>query len=301
MTQTALKQGDELIELPSGTKVLYRPSSHRYWLAGEEITEVEPGRKLTTVPCVGVTTITGAYDKPALLPWAEQQTCEALLGAVEGGEPLAYRDGRLTPEGALQAMREAERGWRFTRDRAATRGNSVHEALQRLAVEGQIPRLGDFPAEDRGYVQALVRFWLDAKPETVACEVVVASEELCVAGRLDLEMRLTEERVLVTDAETGEVESFAPGFYRLDAKTAKAIYPVENYSQLEAYERLAIESGREPSDGRIVLRLDESGAYEVALSTAGPDTFTRIHAGYVATKELRDSRAKKPKREAVKA
>ncbi len=300
MPMTALKEGDELIALPSGSKVLYRDSSHRYWMMIEPLEVIEAGRKVETVPLVGVTTVTGCLDKPALLPWVEAQTCAALFEPDEGGMVLAERMP-ADPEALAEALKRAQLGWRYTRDAAASRGTSVHAALTELAEQGTIPRPSRFPAEDQGYVRGLIRFWLDAAPEVEACEMVVASERLCMAGRFDLLWRNSEPRELCVNAETGEAATFEPGLCLTDAKTSKAVYPTENFTQLEGYEVLRLESGYEPTDERLVLRLDEGGAYEVARSTATAEDFLAVRQVYEMDKRLKASRPRPKKREAVAA
>lgn len=294
MASTEIKDGDTVAELPSGDRVLYRDTSHRYWLL-DAGAEVMPGAKVHTTPLVGVTSIIGCLDKPSLLPWVEEQTCVAVQ-ALAGIGPVPLSSGPLRA-----AMREAQVGWQFTRDKRATSGTSIHDALELLAREGRNPRLSDFPEQDRGFVRALASFWLDARPDVIATEVVVASGEHGIAGRLDLHARIME-RDLVVDAESGERATFGPGRFLFDAKTSKAVYPVENFAQLAGYELLFQEShDARGTDGQIVLRLDESGSYEVALSTATPDDFLAILGAYEAAKRLRASRPRKAKRDAVRA
>ncbi len=294
MASTEIKTDDAVFDLPDGSRVLYRDSSHRYWLLNAEA-EVVPGAKVQTTPLVGVTSIIGCLDKPALLPWVEEQTCIAVQALAESG-PVD-----LAAPALRVAMRESQVGWQFTRDKRATSGTSIHDALEQLAREGKNPRLADFPEQDRGFVRGLASFWLDARPDVIATEVVVASGEHGIAGRLDLHARIAE-RELVVDAASGERATFGPGRFLWDAKTSKAVHPVENFTQLAGYEILFRESHDQAgTDGQIVLRLDESGSYEVALSTAVPGDFLAILGAYETAKRLRASRPRKAKREPVGA
>lgn len=289
MAQTAIKPDDQLLAMPDGSKVLYRDSSHRYWSPSETLDELPtPGAKVTTTPLTGVTTVTGCLDKPALLPWVEEQTCEAIqaLAAQQIVIPVSAPD-------LLAALSEAQLGWRYTRDRRATSGTSVHAALERLATTGSLPPMADFPVEDHGYVQGLAAFWLDARPGVEATEVVVASQAHGLAGRFDLLASVTGAR-LVVDSDTGAREAFT-GRFRWDAKTSRAIYATENFAQLAGYDLLADQCGHDPVDGSLVLRLDQSGAYEVALSTATHEDFLAILGAYETGKRLAASRPRRRK------
>ena len=133
-----------------------------------------------------VTTILGVIDKwGPLMHWAVQET-------------------------------KAGRDYRETRDTAATRGTSVHDALEVLATEGTPPSLTDFPEEDRGYVSGLCSWWLDHEPKAVLVEQIVASKRLRFAGRFDL--------LAVIDGTT----------HLLDLKTSGRVYET-HHLQAVAY------------------------------------------------------------------
>lgn len=294
MPATVMKDGDQLVTLPSGDRILYRDQTHKYWSVIDLTTEVVDGGKVQTEPLVGVTSITGCLDKSrALMPWVEEQTCTAILRLLEADQILPG-----SPQGLRSLMRNLEVGYNFVRDQAATRGQSVHDALERLATGQGLPKLGDFPESDRGFVRALASFWLDAQPVTLATEEIVASRRLGVAGRYDL-LASIDTRALVVDAGSGERGEIPAGTYRWDLKTGKGIYPVEHFAQLAGYERLARDSGHDWSDGQIVIRLDESGAYEVAVSAATEDDFIGVLGAYRASRRLSASRPRKRKQVAA--
>jgi hypothetical protein len=188
-------------------------------------------------PLVSVSTVLNVLDKPGLLSWVREITLQG------------------------------ENYWEV-RDASATRGTSVHSALEALATEGTIPKLADFPEEDRGYVQALAGWWLEAKPEVIASEVIVASLEHNFAGRFDLRCRIDGKVTL------------------LDAKTSKRVYPTTHFAQLEAYEGASVESGYDPTDQRMVLRLGGDGVYETAVSCASYSDFLGIKAAFDAQKRV---------------
>jgi hypothetical protein len=189
------------------------------------------------VPLTAVSSVLGVLDKPGLLHWVRTVTLK--------GEDF----------------------W-DVRDEASTRGTSVHNAAEVLANTGTPPSLSDFPETDRGYVQALASWWLDARPDVIATEVIVASLEHRFAGRFDLLCTINGRRCLC------------------DFKTSKKIYPREMFAQLEAYEGASVECGYPPTDDRLIVRLGEDGTHEVAESCASYGDFLAIKAAFDACKRI---------------
>lgn len=188
-------------------------------------------------PLVSVSSVLGVLDKPALIHWAWN------LG----------REGR---------------DFRDERNKASTRGTSVHDAAELLATTGKPPKLADFPEDDRGYVQALASWWLTVRPTVIATEVIVASLEHGYAGRFDLLCEIDGKRCL------------------RDYKTSRSIHAVEMFAQLEAYELAATESGHPPTDSRGIVRLGEDGTFEEAESCASAADFLGVKAAFDARKRI---------------
>lgn len=220
-----------------------------------------------------VTQILGVLAKPALPWWGMTVGVDGLLHLKAQGVEIPWDD----PEGACKLLTEHKLTVNHVKDAAATRGKSVHDALEAFATEGTVPRPSTFPAEDRGFVQALARALMELAPECEATEVMVGSSEHGFAGRYDLRCRV--DGVLA----------------RLDLKTGKRVYD-EALLQLAAYELAAVEMGEEPSDRLLVLRLGVDGEFEVVESHATPDMFLGIKRAYDALQALKDSRPRKPRK-----
>lgn len=187
-----------------------------------------------------------------------------LLGVIDKSGPLMAWAVRETKEG---------RDYRETRDTAATRGTSVHDALEVLATDGTPPSLSDFPEEDRGYVQGLCSWWLEAKPEPLMVEQVVASRLNRFAGRFDLLANIGGESWLV------------------DLKTSGSVYP-EMHFQIAAYELALVECGWPRPDHGGILRVDQEGTYEFVVARATEEDFLTVASLYESLKRVR----RKPKK-----
>lgn len=280
MPQTAIKDGDELVELPSGLPVLYRPHTHNYWSVPEG-TVVEPGRKVTTTPLVGVSTVSNIFAKDALVWWGMECGIDAvrLLAA-------SVDVARLTSEELVDAVRSAKLTCNDVRDQAAERGTMAHDALLAHFAQGRPPRLADFPADRRGYIMAGAAWLLDWRPDPIDVETVVASAAHGFAGRYDLHARFptigTSGRV---DFKTSEKP-----LYDADGNLKHRPYP-EHLSQVEGYEIAAVESGYGPSDFRAVVRLDSTGRYSMTESPARPAHFLGDLLAYRNRRDLKKARA----------
>ncbi len=225
-----------------------------------------------------VTTVLDVLAKPALTWWGQTIGVQGVCHLHELGVEIPWGD----PAGVTKLLTEHRITVNHQRDAAATRGRSIHDALEAWAQHGTVPRLSDFPTEDRGYVQALAAAVMELRPECEATEVMVGSSVHKFAGRYDLRCRIDGALV------------------RLDLKTGRRIY-TEALVQLAAYELAAVEVGEEPSDRRLILRLGEDGSHEVAESFATGDMFLGILAAYNALQELKASKPKKPRKAKVAA
>lgn len=180
--------------------------------------------------------------------------------------------GCIDKSGPLMAWAVAEtkagRDYRETRDTAATRGTSVHDALEVLATDGTPPDLRNFPEEDRGYVQGLCGWWLKHDPVPTMVEQVVASKRLRFAGKFDL---------------LAEVGGFST---LIDLKTSKRVYET-HHLQLGGYRLALTECGWEDPFEAAVLRVGEDGSYEYVPGKADPADFECVVALYEVLKKMR--------------
>lgn len=227
------RPGDVVATLPCGVDVLYRDSSHRYW-------------------------IVDAWDGDRIAKKHTAYSVTSILKILDKGEGITRWAVRLAQEG---------KDWQDERDSAGTRGQSIHDALERLARDNAAPALWDYPADDRGYVQALSAWWLDHKPEVIQTEVIVAHPELDYAGRFDLLCRIDGKVWLV------------------DLKTAKRVYR-EAHLQLAAYAAAMDACGYDPPERMGVLRVGKDGAYEFARSWATPDHWFGVLGAHRALREF---------------
>ena len=124
-------------------------------------------------------------------------------------------------------------------------GTSIHVAAEKLAMTGSVPTIEDFPEDDRGYVQALARWYMAAEPEFEHIEVIAASPTFKYAGRFDGIAKLKG----------------TPGRSMLDYKTSGGVYDSFDV-QLSGYDLAWLEMGNEPLQGHFIIHLRPDGTYE---------------------------------------
>lgn len=244
---------DELVTTPSGYRIHFNPRNHRYKLGHD-------AESMTFVP--SVSTILGDTLPKNLSGWAERGAVDGLL-SLSRAAGIVFND----TDSALKAMqRNGLRHWQ-RRDAAALRGTTVHKAFELLG-DGKVPNIAKAPADQRGYVQAIAAWWLDAQPEVEHNELMVGSWEHMFAGRLDLIARLKDGRRGI-----------------IDLKTSSAVRDSHHF-QMAGYQIGVEESGYGDVDFRAVLRVANDGTYEFVESWATPDQFTALLAGYRAIKKF---------------
>jgi hypothetical protein len=252
-----------------------------------------------------VTTVLGVLDKPAL-PWWGMKV------GIQGVMTLCNLDlVRIFTHGQQSALVvRNETGWmvagedqiielltkhaltvNHVRDKAGSRGQVVHDALESWAQTGNLPDPSIYPPNEKGYVLGLLAFLKDVpSAEPVASEVLVASLKYGFAGRYDIRLKTTEEhRVVIhrTPKRGPKYALLAPGEYLGDLKSSKGIYS-SHARQLEGYEQASIESGYEPTAGRGILHVSAEGEYEFVRSWATFEDFRAVldvYASDVAMKE----------------
>lgn len=234
--------------------------------------QAEPRRRylVNGQPVPSVTQILGVLDKPALVWWGMRVGVEGACRLQDAGELPA------DPDKAVKALTAKKLTVNHVKTRAATRGTSLHDALEAYMRDGTVPMPAGFPEADRGYVRALAKAMLDLNPVPLAMEVVVGSAAHGFGGRYDLLCELGGNQV------------------RLDLKTGKRVYETAHL-QLAAYELAALEMGETRSDYQAILRLGEDGAFEFTVGRADPAEFLAVKAAYDAV-----TRVKREVREAAK-
>lgn len=195
-----------------------------------------------------VTTILGKItSSDALLDWYEARGAEAALSLSRRG----FLD-HVTPEHAVEAVREAGMGAKDHARDAADRGIRIHKVLQDYAESGAVPNPADYVEDDRGYLRGLIRWLLRADPQPVAVERLVVHPDFRYAGRLDLRARVHN------------------GEYIVDLKTNRRaqIYR-KSCLQAVAYHVADVRSGAEPCDGELLVAVGPDGTFAEAFTPNG--------------------------------
>jgi hypothetical protein len=158
------------------------------------------------------------------------------------------------------------------RDKAADRGTFVHDILERLGQEGEVPSATEidstYSEEIRGHVRAVIAWYLDYRPTFVATEVQVTSKH-GFAGRYDLrcfiDLHLRDE----LDLQQGDQRALC----LVDLKTSKDVNPLTHVPQLSGYELASVEMGFPPTDAQFVLQTRPDGTYQFKQSWSTAEDF----------------------------
>lgn len=258
---------------------------HRY----ECISEDHP--QCAGVVYRSVTTILGRAVPKDLSWWGMTIGAEAVQTLLERDYDIAA----MSPVEVVDAIKAEKLTVRDRMGQAATRGTSIHQALEDYGTTGKLPTLTDFPASDRGYVRGLARFFMEYQPEIVASEVQVVSVEHEFAGTYDFEANIHGKVTGTTFTPDPAASTFTLG----DLKTSRFIYPTSHFPQIEAYEYARIENGRTPTDVRAVLHVTATGGMSLVPSTFTFEDFLILKASSEVVRRG-DSEGAKLKREVLK-
>jgi hypothetical protein len=259
---TDTREGSE-ITVYDGFSVEYRDASHRYWT----ITGAGGTAGHERTPAISVTSALKVLDKPALVAWAERMGVEGALRLERSG---VLAD--INEEDALGVVRAHGEGAEAKREAGADRGTAIHEALRVYCSEGKVPNVGDFDPHVRGYVQGLCKWLLQAQPEPILSEQVVASPTHGFAGRLDLLATVDGRRKLVD----------------LKTNPAGRVY-MEAHLQTAAYVLAAYECGLDPVDDAVIVAAGEDGGFQAMPCCSDPSHFLAVLACHKAVSAVRSS------------
>jgi hypothetical protein len=240
----------------------YRDSNHSYWLDGKRI--------------LGVTTICGVLEKPALVPWVGKMAAEFLLGTRDPFHP----DQWLNPPAW-------EAGQAYTTEQIAelaTTAGRWHADTKRKAA--------DFGTAAHDWIEAYI--YGEKRPEPEAPEVK-ASCAAFVEWIARHHVEFVEVEWSVTDGKVGgklDALALVDGVLRvLDHKTGKGIY-MESVIQVGKYHRMASVLTSVPLVARpIILHEPKDGsgfaAYELPVSPElCGEMFEHLYAAYEIKKEM---------------
>ena len=283
---------------PSGIGVYFASQPKRVYRIGfpdpNHPVEAQSTDEWREVP--SATTVLDVLAKKAL-PWWGMK-----VGVAGMFEHLAWKDyldaipvytGHGADDPAVQEIVNWLTEYKLTvnhvRDKAGSRGQSVHDALETWAKTGHKPDPKIYPPEEKGYIEGLLAFFADVKSaEPEACEVLVASSEHGYAGRYDLRLRTYEPHPVVVHRTKTRVyyKMLMPGETLVDLKTSKGIYD-SHALQLEAYEQASIESGYAPTYARGILHVTADGTYEFVRSWAEFSDFKAVLDVYTSLQNMK--------------
>lgn len=211
--------------MPTQTKIFSREDRRGgfYWLDGK--------------PYVSVTEVLKAINKPALVNWAAKEVYWAVI-----------KDPTLTEEKALAVPQD-------TRDRAGSRGSTIHSLVEAYRASGKI--VDGVPYQFQNYYDGFLAWVATNKVEIVEQEKTVLSREHGFAGTLDLLVKINGN----------------PELWIVDVKTNKAgaVYP-EYALQQSAYKQALAEDGI-TVDRTAILSLKDDGLYNFSQLPDQFDTF----------------------------
>lgn len=193
-----------------------------------------------------------------------------------------------TPEACLKGTSSVERIAKKERvtcndiaDDAKTRGTLIHDAVNKLGIEGTMPQFDEFLPEYRGYIRALSRWWVDQEPDLLLQELFVFSVKRLYAGRLDLVATFgdAEHSVLVDFKTNARVK--ADGSPKLEVLEKHKLQVVGYRAAFEELEQLKADEGAKPFDippiaSSAVVILHESGEYLMQHVTWPPDEWNLL-------------------------
>lgn len=253
---------------PLGDSVVYRDADHSYWADCKR--KMQKGEEVwsgTKPRYAGVSTVVSPYDfRPdSLMRWAADLDLNGIT-QIFGGKELP-----ADPADVRSALWAWKLSWQQARDEKAESGKAAHaKVLHQLAL-GKEPDLDVLLPHERGFGQAIYRWVLDRDPEFLQAEQVVASVANCVAGTLDLRVRM--DSMIGLDHRKGIVV--------VDAK-ARGFIPASSLAQVAGYDKCVVDCGLGgPADHLLVLKLLEDGTYREIWVDDGKAPEER-HEGFLA-------------------
>jgi hypothetical protein len=264
--------------LPSGATVEFwdeigldgLPQQRRYRVDGERLPSIS--------------TVSGSFDKPALMPAAVKLQEQAIIDLAASGVAI----GKLTQPELRSKLRETGTHYDSQWAVARKRGDVAHDVLLRQFIrDGEVPDLAAFGDDQRNWIAAGMKFVLERCPEPLQVEYMVASTEHGFAGRADL-AAIADDFLTAIDLKTVSrwyYEKDREGNVRIgpDGEPVKLPPWDENLLALAGYEIARVESGYIATDRRWIVRLGPDGEYDVYESTKDPEDFLAALRAY-ATK-----------------
>lgn len=237
-----IPDGWQKIDLPVGPSLWYCDERHAYHVCKEDGTR---GKRLTSVSSL-VKPLD--YDAGRLMNWAAHKNGEGIailaadgLSQEEPDDIHAALQFLHSADSIWSALTDAELTYNHLRDKKGAVGTNVHLALEDLAA-GKLPAVDAYPAEEQGYVQGLLKWWMERAPYVLNSEQFVLSTRHGYCGRFDLRAEIDGQVVLA------------------DLKTSGYISPAY-LAQLGGYAVAAEECGVGGVNRMLVLKVTEDGGF----------------------------------------
>ncbi len=270
---TPLRPDDLVCDMPNGTRVVYRNSDHSYWVHPEDRVKGESPRLM------GVSTASKMLDgdPSRLLTWAALKQLEGVveLGVAELSRTLELQGADA--DSLWRVLKAKGLTWEDVRDRAGTRGTNIHRQVFENLCRGETPLPPLMSDEERGYAEAVVKFWNDYDPSCVHFEKVVYSKRLRVAGRLDFYGLLNDDH---------------EGYGIIDVKTSGYLGAAAHCQVGGGYPLLLEESGFGTVDWALMLQVSADGEYTLVEAEATPGDFELAVGAYRAAGRINSTAAK---------
>lgn len=290
------------LELPSGIQVYYQAGPKRLYRLRQLLQPKEGFADWRQVP--SMSEITKVLDKPGLVHWGEKVGINLVQELLrnrwadpeflarfmpnEDNDPPWFGGSHLQDIGKAKKLTNY-----YMKEAAASRGTSVHSALEGWAMSGSLMDPDAFSEHEQGYVRGLNRFLTDSALTPRMSEVIVASVEHEVAGRTDILGDIPGEVKLVTHLARGtENPTLKPvpaGSVIIDLKTSKGVYE-DHHLQVAGYKGVLVESGYEEPERGYVLRVTKHGNYELVEITAEWEDFWFLRGLYDGLQAMEERR-----------
>jgi hypothetical protein len=287
---------------PSGIIVEYESQPKRLYRVG---TDNGFGQEIHMAEVPSVTTVLDVLRKDGLAWWGQGKGIQGVLDLFKLGvlttavdwdgefeHIIDKADDMVANETSIvQLLKEHKLTVNHRLDQASDRGVNVHDALESWARTGRLPNAREFPPEEKGYVEGLLKFIEDVDPTPIRCEVMVGSVEHKFAGRFDLVMGVygtNEYTARCYPKRTDKRQRFNGNspIILADLKTSKGVY-MSHQLQLAAYELASVEGGYPATDAQAVIHVTADGKYELVFSTATAEQFLAVRSVYAALEGLK--------------
>ena len=283
----ALYEGEQPVIAPTPEQLAEHPWSVLRASMDTYVVDYDDARHEYKIDGVDVPSVTQILDttrnKPALQWWAFRVGMAGIVRAVQqrkltyaqlqswAWEPIIKPADHVgldadTVEHKGKAKHAAERlvlelahSPNHIKETKGTLGTSVHVAAEKLGISEEIPTIEDFPEDDRGYVQALARYWIAAECTVERQELILASKRFGFAGRCDKVARMPDGTLRLRDYKT------SGGIY--------GDYDVQLSGYWIGYHEMGLHEQVGPLAGADLVHLMPDGSFNVVPATIDPGDF----------------------------